>query len=141
PRAEARAEDPFAPLAPLIGRTWPGTGAGPDAVEDVARWERAVGGHAVRVVHAVSGGAYGGETLIFPDRDTGALIFHYFTSGGFHTTGTITVLEDGALSLEETVHGLDGLERLRTTMRVETGGYSTRTHVERDGRWVEFGGF
>ena len=29
PAAEARAEDPFRTLYPLIGRTWRGTGSGP----------------------------------------------------------------------------------------------------------------
>ena len=142
PAAEARAEDPFRPLYPLIGRTWRGTGIGPDAVEDVVRWEWAVGGHAVRAVHSVNGGVYGGETLIFPDRDTGALIFHYFTSGGFHTTGVITSGEDGSLEIAEAVHGVDELENLRSTMRIAADGtYTTRGLVEREGQWVEFGGF
>lgn len=142
PAAEARAQDPFRPLYPLIGRTWRGTGIGPDAVEDVVRWEWAVGGHAVRAVHAVNGGAYGGETLVFADEDSGDLIFHYFTSGGFHTTGTIRPEADGSLAIEETVHGLDGIESLRSVVRVaDDGTYTSRGLVERDGAWVEFGGF
>lgn len=142
PAAEARAEDPFRPLYLLIGRTWRGTGIGPDAVEDIVRWEWAVGGHAVRAVHAVNGGVYGGETLIFPDRDSGRLIFHYFTSGGFHTTDDIAVAADGSLEINEAVHGVEGLESLRSTMRIATDGtYTTRGLVEREGQWVEFGGF
>ncbi len=142
PAAEVSVEDPFAPLYPLIGRTWRGTGIGPDAVEDVVRWEWAVGGHAVRAVHSVNGGVYGGETLIFPDRDSGQLIFHYFTSGGFHTTGAMTLAPTGELEVVETVHGLDGLEELRSTLVVQADGtYRTRGLVERDGEWVEFGGF
>lgn len=142
PAAEARAEDPFRPLYPLIGRTWRGTGIGPDAVEDIVRWEWAVGGHAVRATHAVNDGAYGGETVVFADADSGGLIFHYFTSGGFHTTGTITLADDGSLVIEEAVHGLDGLESLRSVIRTAGDGtYTSRGLVERDGQWVEFGGF
>ena len=106
------------------------------------RWEWAVGGHAVRAVHSVNGGVYGGETLIFPDRDSGRLVFHYFTSGGFHTTGEMVEQPDGSLEISETVHGLDGLETLRSTARINLDGtYTTRGLVEREGQWVEFGGF
>ena len=142
PAAEAAVEDPFRPLHPLIGRTWRGSSVGPNTVEDVVRWEWAVGGHAVRAVHAVNGGGYGGESLIFPDRDSRRLIFHYFTSGGFHTTGEMTVTPDGVIEITETVHGVEGLERLRSTMTVvDDGTYRTRSQVERDGAWVDFGGF
>lgn len=142
PAAEARAEDPFEPLYPLIGRTWRGTNRNDPIVEDVVRWEWAVGGHAVRAVHSVNGGVYGGETLIFPDRDSGQLIFHYFTSGGFHTTGTMEPLTHGAMAISETVHGVEGLEVLRSTIRIMGDGtYLTHTQVEREGQWVEFGGF
>ena len=79
----------YAPFEHLVGKTWRGVGTGPDAAEDIQRWEWAVGGHAVRVVHSVGGGAYAGETLIFRDKASGGYIFHYFTSGGFHTTGTM----------------------------------------------------
>lgn len=142
PAAEVRAQDPFEPLYRLIGRTWRGQAVGQEGVEDVVRWEWAVGGHAVRAVHAVNGGVYGGETLIFPDRDSGELIFHYFTSGGFHTTGVIRPTGPGVFEIEETVHGVEGLERLRSTMTLtDDGTYRTRSLAERDGQWIEFGGF
>lgn len=131
----------FAPLEPLVGRTWRGAAVGQDGVEDIARWEWAVGGHAVRVTHSVNGGAYGGETLIFPDRDSGQLIFHYFTSGGFHTTGVMRPAAPGVLEIEETVHGVDAIEMLRSRAVLEDGVYRVRTLVEREGEWVEFGGF
>lgn len=142
PAAEARAEDPFRPLYPLIGRTWRGASVADPAVEDVVRWEWAVGGHAVRAVHAVNGGAYGGETLVFVDADSGDLIFHYFTSGGFHTTGTIRHGLDESLEIVEAVHGLDGIESLHSVIRIaDDGTYTSRGLVEQEGRWVEFGGF
>ncbi|WP_029085711.1 copper chaperone PCu(A)C [Brevundimonas aveniformis] len=142
PAAEVSAKDPFVPLYPLIGRTWRGISLGPDTAEDVVRWDWAVDGHAVRAVHAVNGGVYGGETTFFPDGESGNLIFSYLTSGGFHTNGSLTVRPDGVMEIEQMVHGLDGLERLRSTVTVPGDGtYQTRTLVERDGRWVPFGGF
>lgn len=141
PTASAPAQA-FAPFLPLIGKTWRGTNVTQEGVEDVMRWDWAVGGHAVRIVHAVNGGVYGGETLIFPDKDSGQLIFHYFTTGGFHTTGVIRPTGSGAMEIDETVHGADGVEVLKSRATLGPDGvYRTRSLVERDGAWVEFGGF
>lgn len=139
------AHDPravFAPFVPLIGKTWRGSGVGPDGadVEDVARWDWAVGGHAVRVTHAVNGGVYGGETLIA--REGEGFIFHYFTTGGFHTTGTISASAPGVFTIDQTVHGASSIRRLRSNGEVGADGvYRVRTSTEREGAWVETGGF
>lgn len=141
PTASAPAQA-FAPFLPLIGKTWRGQNTTQEGVEDVMRWDWAVGGHAVRIVHAVNGGVYGGETLIFPDKDSGQLIFHYFTTGGFHTTGVIRPTGPGAMEIEETVHGADSVETLKSRATLGPDGvYRTRSLVERDGAWAEFGGF
>lgn len=136
------AEEAYAPFLPLVGKTWRGRGTGTEGVEDVQRWDWAIGGHAVRVTHAVNGGVYGGETLIFKDKDSGDYVFHYFTSGGFHTTGVITPSAPGVFQIEEAVHGVEDLEALRSTGTLGPDGiYRVRAMVERDGRWVESGGF
>lgn len=141
PAAAAPAEA-FAPILAMVGRTWRGTSTAQPGVEDVMRWDWAIGGHAVRIVHSVNGGVYGGETLIFPDRASGDLIYHYFTTGGFHTTGVIRAGAEGGVEIEETVHGVPGLGRLRSHGRLDADGvYRTRTEAERDGAWVAFGGF
>ncbi|GAA0643855.1 copper chaperone PCu(A)C [Brevundimonas lenta] len=132
----------YAPFAPMLGKTWRGIGTGPERPEDIQRWEWAVGGHAIRVTHAVNGGVYGGETLIFRDKDSGEYIFHYFTSGGFHTTGTIRASAPGVFAIEEAVHGVENLEALRSSGTMgEDGVYRVRASVERNGAWVEAGGF
>ncbi len=132
----------YAPFEHLIGRSWRGVGTAQAGVEDVQRWDWAVGGHAVRVVHSVNAGAYAGETLIFRDRDSGAYVFHYFTSGGFHTTGVMRPTGPGAFEAEETVHGLDGFPPLRSTIVMGADGVNrARTFQQEDGQWVEKGGF
>ena len=139
PPPEARVAA-FAPFRPMIGHTWRGTGRTP-GVQDVQRWEWAVGGHAIRITHSVNDGVYGGETLVFRDRDSGDYVFHYFTTGGFHTTGTMRPTVASVFEIEETVHGLDGIETQRSTATLADGGYRIRTRRQRDGAWVEVGGF
>ncbi|TPW02071.1 MAG: putative secreted protein [bacterium] len=132
----------YAPFEHLVGKTWRGVGTGPEAVEDIQRWEWAVGGHAVRVTHSVGGGAYAGETLIFRDKASGAYIYHYFTSGGFHTTGVMRPTGPGAFEAEETVHGLDGFPPIRSTLVMGADGvHHVRSFQQENGAWVEKGGF
>ncbi|WP_298124514.1 hypothetical protein [Brevundimonas sp.] len=132
----------YAPFEHLVGKSWRGTGTVQAGVEDVQRWDWAVGGHAVRVVHSVNGGAYAGETLIFRDRDSGAYVFHYFTSGGFHSTGVMRPTGPGAFEVEETVHGLDGFPPLRSTIVMGPDGVNrARSFQQEGGQWVEKGGF
>ena len=132
----------YAPFEHLVGKTWRGVGTGPQAIEDIQRWEWAVGGHAVRVVHSVGGGAYAGETLIFRDKASGAYIYHYFTSGGFHTTGVMRPTGPGAFEAEETVHGLDGFPPIRSTLVMGADGvHRVRSFQQENGVWVEKGGF
>ena len=135
-------QDAFAPFLPLVGKTWRGPGVGPDgaSVEDVARWEWAIKGHAIRITHAVNGGVYGGETLIAREGD--GYVFHYFTTGGFHTSGTIAATAPGVLTIDQTVHGASTIRRLRSRGEVGADGiYRVRTSTERDGAWIEVGGF
>ena len=132
----------FAPFEHLVGKTWRGTGSADPAVVDVQRWEWAVGGHAVRVVHSVNGGAYAGETLIVRDKASGAYVFTYVTTGGFHTTGVMRPTGPGAFEVEETVHGLDGFPPLRSTIILGPDGVNrSRGFAEENGQWVEKGGF
>lgn len=54
------------PLRPLLGKTWRGEFAAstPEKpVVDIMYWERALNGAAVRVLHSINHGEYGGETI------------------------------------------------------------------------------
>jgi hypothetical protein len=85
--------EPLKPFKPYLGKTWKGEFANstPEKpVYDIARWERALNGKAVRVLHSVNNGEYGGESLIFWDAAKKSLVFYYFTTAGFFTTGAST---------------------------------------------------
>src|SRR5215213_11099738 len=98
--AEPLALDPhLEPLRPWLGKTWKGhfkTSTPELPVGDVARWERALNGKAVRILHSVNEGAYGGESIIMWDKEKQVVAYHYFTTGGFTTTGTME-FKDGKI--------------------------------------------
>src|SRR5262245_36975858 len=71
------------PLRPLLGKTFKGEfkESTPEKPRfDVARWERALNGKAIRVLHSVNDGVYGGESIVRWDETKQAVTFHYFTT-------------------------------------------------------------
>lgn len=131
----------LAPLRPLVGKTWRGVfpSSTPDKpVVDVSHFEAALNGQAVRNLHSINDGAYGGESLMIWDKEKQALVFYYFTTGGFYTTGTI-VPEEGGFTSHEMVKGdSDGIAEVRATFRLlPDGRLHVRSEYLKQGKWVE----
>ena len=131
----------LAPLAPLLGKTWRGVVSPPGAARpavDVSRFDLALNGQAVRNRHSIDDGAYGGETFIVWEEARQSLVYYYFTTAGFYTTGTMSV-EDGAIVSHEVVKGsAGGIAEVKATSRLLPDG---RLHVKsrhlRNGQWED----
>lgn len=133
---------PMAPFARLVGRSWRGEGRDEhgEPIEDVVRWERILGGRAVQATHSVGEGAYGGTTVVFFDEGDGNYVFHYFTTGGFLTHGTLEPTDTGFTTVEA-VEGHATIREVRSETVVGDNGYSVSSKYLRDGRWVKGHGF
>lgn len=142
PSLPAAELDPrLAALAPLVGKTWRGEMSPPGAakpVVDVHRFELALGGRAVRSVHSINDGEYGGETLFTWDDQKKAIVYTYVTTGGFYTTGTMTAAGD-ALESHEVVHGTTaGVREVKATSRVlPDGRLQVKSRHLTDGQWAD----
>jgi hypothetical protein len=129
----------LAPFKPFVGKTWRGLVDPGKGVYDVARWELALNDQAVRILHSVGDGAYGGETLVVWDRDEETLVYYYFTTAGFYTRGTMRADDEGRLHSREEVtgHGA-GVTEVRAIQEVlPDGRLRVRTRMLRDGEWEE----
>jgi hypothetical protein len=131
----------LAPLAPLLGRTWRGVVSPPGAEKpavDVSRFELALNGQAVRNRHSVDDGAYGGETFILWEEARRSLVYFYFTTAGFYTTGTMS-FEDGAIVSHEIVKGsAGGVAEVKATSRLlPEGRLQVKSRYLKDGQWVD----
>lgn len=131
--------EPLQQFAPFIGKTWKGEfkNSTPDKpVFDVARWERALNGKAVRVLHSVNDGAYGGETIITWDAAKKSVVYWYFTTAGFRTEGTMKH-EDGKWVGHETVAGnAGGITEVKSTSAVlPDGRLQVKAEYLKDGKW------
>jgi hypothetical protein len=133
--------DPLARFEPFLDKTWKGLVDPEKGVHDVARWERAIGGQAVRIVHSVADGAYGGETLVVWDRAREELVYFYFTTAGFYTQGTMSFDAEGRLVSREAVTGNEaGVTDVEATQELlPDGRMRVRTRMKRDGAWEDRG--
>ena len=140
-RAEANLFDPLKPLQPFVGKTWVGKMVQSDSekpVVDISRWERALNGMAVRILHSVNDGEYGGETLIVWDREKQKLVFTYFTTAGFFTNGTITI-ENGKMISHELVTGNEnGITEVKAVGTIlPDGRLHSKSQYLKNGQWID----
>ncbi len=138
--AEEASLDPhLEPLRPWLGMTWKGelkdakTGK---ISTDIARWDRALNGKAVRILHSVDAGSYGGETIVRWDEKKNTVVYHYFTTGDFITVGTMTFNDRTIISHEEVAGGAGGVTQVRgTTTMGADGSFQVKTEYMKDGNW------
>ena len=128
------------PLAPFL-KTWKGhfKNSTPEKPNfDVQRWERALNGRAVRIIHSVNNGAYGGESLIVANPKTAALEYYYFTTAGFYTHGTIAFEAGKVITQEEVTGNDDGVTRTKGTTELLPGGkMRVLTQYFKNGAWTD----
>ncbi len=126
-------------LRPFLGN-WRGEfrNSTPDRpIIDVSQWERALNGKAIRILHSINDGAYGGETLVTWDAEKKSIVYHYFTTAGFQTRGTMKI--DGKkLVCDEIVTGnAEGTTEVKATMEMhEDGSMVSESKYLKNGEWV-----
>ena len=129
----------FEPLRPWLGKTWKGEfkNSTPEKpLFDVSRWERALNGKAVRVLHSVNDGVYGGETIIIWDAKKNSLVYWYFTTAGFRTEGTMKYLDDQWSAHEVVIGAGSGIAEVKSTTKLlPDGRLHVTTEYLKDGKW------
>ena len=127
-------------LRPLLEETWKGTfsNSKPDKPTfDVETWERALNGQAVRHIHSVNDGTYGGEALPFWDDERKIISVYYFTTTGFMSIGTLD-FKDGKFIGHEDINGnADGITEVRSVSELlPDGKFHVRAEYLKDGKWT-----
>jgi hypothetical protein len=134
--AQSPVVEQLAPLTPLVGKTFRSTTAGEKPSTHVQTWERAMNGQAVRVLHSVNDGDYGGETIFYWDESRKQIVFFYFTTAGFYTSGTLTPTETGFDALETPNRSVSGITEVRSSWRLlPDGRMQSRSSYLKDGAW------
>jgi len=129
------------PLRPLLEKTWkqvseskPGSTNQPAI--DVARWERALNGKAVRILHSINDGVYGGESIVMWDAAKQTVSYHYFTTATFSTQGTMTFKEGKIITREVISGNAGGITEVRGEFELRSDGtYHVKAEHLKDGKW------
>jgi hypothetical protein len=111
-------------LRPFLG-TWRGEfkkSTPEKPLVDIARWDRALNGKAVRVLHSINEGMYGGESLIRWDAREKKLVYDYFTTADFKTAGTMTVTDKKIAAHEKVFGDAGGPSEVRATIELRDDG-------------------
>jgi len=135
--AEDIAYEPMKAFAPYAGKTWRGTGKdaqGKDVV-DVAHWEFILGGRALQTTHRIEGDTYGGRTIIFYDEGAKKHVYHYFTTGGYHTQGDI-VIDGEQIDAFEDVKGHPTITKVKGSFRIDGDKLVSESEYLDAGKWV-----
>ena len=139
--ADQPALDPhLEPLHAWLDKTFKSEGKEPNSgkpATDVSRWERALNGKAVRILHSLNDGTYGGECIVMWDEEKQTVCYHYFTTAAFTTEGTMT-FQDGKLVMHELVKGnANGITEVRGQIEMRPDGtFSQKTEFLKEGKWM-----
>jgi len=127
------------PLRPLLDKTWRGVfkSSKPEKpVVDVMRAERALNGRAVRALHSINDGSYGGETIYRWDEVKKTVTFHYFTTAGFMTTGTLRFEGQRWIAHEIVSGNSGGATEVKATCEFRPDGvFVVKAEYLRNGEW------
>ena len=129
------------PLLPFIGKTWKGEfpGSATDKpVFDVQHWELILNGQAIRIMHSVSDGVYGGETIVMWDKEKEQLSYFYFTTAGFYTQGTFSFDGSKWIGHEYVAGNKDGITEVKSSGEIlPDGRFHSKSQYLKNGQWVD----
>jgi hypothetical protein len=131
---------PLEPFRNILGKTWKGhfkRSTPEKPLIDVARWERTLNGQAVRILHSVNNGAYGGESIMMANPKTEQVEFYYFTTAGFLTRGTVRFDGGKILTHEDVIGSKEGITEVKAaTELLPDGKLHVKSEYLKNGEWV-----
>ncbi|HBS32468.1 MAG TPA: hypothetical protein DEA40_12135 [Parvularcula sp.] len=112
--ARSSAYEPMAVFAPFDGRAFRAEWTDENgSFVDIATYDLILNGRALQSTHRLQGLDYGGRTIFFWDEAAGKYVYHYFTTGGFHTHGQADIA-GGVMVTEEKVEGHDTIAAVKS---------------------------
>ncbi|WP_404343622.1 hypothetical protein [Pseudoalteromonas mariniglutinosa] len=136
----AELNDKLAVFKPYLG-TWQADftiSAEKPPVQDISQWQRALNGMAVKTLHSINNGEYGGESVIVWDEKKQSLVFYYFTTAGFYTQGTMKVLSPTQFIAYENVTGSkEGITKVKSISEFKDDKFIVATSYLKKGQWTK----
>ena len=106
---------------------------------DILSFERVLNGSAVKMIHSVNDGEFGGETIIMWDSEKNSLRSWYFTSAGSLTLQHVEVNGEKFISVEDVSNNQNGIMKVKTIIELLHGNkLQKRTKYLMDNLWMEW---
>ncbi len=129
------------PFENYIGKTFKGEFANStkeNPIFDVSNWERILNGMAIRIMHSVNDGEYGGETIITWDTKKNSLVSTYFTTAGFTTNAVIHFEENKLISIEDVTGNENGITKVKAIVEfLPNGDFHNSSKYLMNDIWVD----
>tara|TARA_A100001037_G_scaffold91485_1_gene82889 strand:- start:917 stop:1453 length:537 start_codon:yes stop_codon:yes gene_type:complete len=129
------------PFQAFISKTFKGEFANstPEKpVYDISRWERALNGNAIRIMHSVNNGEYGGESIVMWDTKKESLVSWYFTTAGFYTQATLYFEDEKLISIEDVTGNENGITQVKAIIEFLPDGQLLNSAMYlMNGNWVD----
>ena len=129
------------PFEAYIGKTFKGEFANstPEKpVYDISHWERALNGNAIRIMHSVNNGEFGGESIVMWDTQKETLVSWYFSTAGFYTNATVHFKDDKLISIEDVSGNENGITQVKAIIEfLPNGELLNSSKYFMNGSWVD----
>ena len=127
------------PLRPYLNTTWKGEFVGNEKpMYDVQRWERILNGTHICIMHSLNDGEYGGESIIYWDKQNNTIAYYYFTTGGFFTHGNMWMENGKFISLEKVEGDANGITEVKNITEIlEDGTLRSKAFFLKNGAWID----
>ncbi len=127
---------------PYLDTYWQGDLTEPGKTEktvDRSHWSRVLNGMAIKTVHSINDGVYGGESMIFWDEAKQSLAYYYFTTAGFYTHGTMEF--DGTnnriIAREKVENNANGITEVQSSSELKGDELTVKSQYLKNGNWVD----
>ena len=95
-------------------------------------------GNAVRIMHSVNNGEFGGESIVMWDSDKESLISWYFTTAGFYTQARLHFEDDKLISIEDVTGNENGITQVKAIIELlPDGELVNSSRYLMNGNWVD----
>lgn len=129
------------PFRPYLDTYWQGDLTQSDGAEkmiDRSHWQRALNGNAIKTVHSINDGVYGGESIIYWDEAKQSLSYYYFTTAGFYTHGSMTFEDNNqrVITRETVENNANGITLVESVSTLNGDVLTVSSRYLQNGEWV-----
>ena len=129
------------PFQVFINKTFKGefaTSTPEKPVFGISRWERALNGNAIRIMHSVNNGEYGGESIVMWDTKKESLVSWYFTTAGFYSEAILHFEDEKLISVEDVTGNENGITKVKSEINLLPNGQLVNSSMYlMNGNWVD----